>query len=73
MKIDVGKIALVVVLIAGVQTTTLYHRINDLECQRDIYKSRYEDWEGVSKEIAGYADTCGIRLKRGIGWTESCW
>jgi hypothetical protein len=32
VKIDVGKIALVVVLIAGVQTTTLYHRINDLEC-----------------------------------------
>lgn len=27
MKIDVGKIALVVVLIAGVQATTLYHRI----------------------------------------------
>lgn len=57
MKIDVGKIALAVVLIAGVQTTTLYHRIDDLECQRDIYKSRHEDWEGVSKEIAGYADT----------------
>lgn len=63
MKIDVGKIALVVVLIAGVQTTTLYHRINDLECQRDIYKSRYEDWEGVSKEIAGYADTLRDSLK----------
>ena len=40
MKIDVGKIALVAVLIAGVQTNTLYHRIDDLECQRDIYKSR---------------------------------
>lgn len=63
MKIDVGKVALVVVLIAGVQTTTLYHRINDLECQRDIYKSRYEDWEGVSKEIAGYADTLRDSLK----------
>ena len=63
MEIDVGKIALVVVLIAGVQTTTLYHRINDLECQRDIYKSRYEDWEGVSKEIAGYADTLRDSLK----------
>lgn len=63
MKIDVGKIALVVVLIAGVQTNALYHRINDLECQRDIYKSRYEDWEGVSKEIAGYADTLRDSLK----------
>lgn len=42
MKIDVGKIALVAVLIAGVQTNTLYHRIDDLECQRDIYKSRYQ-------------------------------
>lgn len=70
MKIDVGKIALVVVLIAGVQTTTLYHRINDLECQRDIYKSRYEDWEGVSKEIAGYADTLrGFAESAGpVGW-----
>lgn len=56
MKIDVGKIALVAVLIAGVQMNTLYHRIDDLECQRDIYKSRYEDWEGVSKEIAGYVE-----------------
>lgn len=63
MKIDVGKIALVAVLIAGVQTNTLYHRIDDLECQRDIYKSRYEDWEGVSKEIAGYADTRRDSLK----------
>lgn len=63
MKIDVGKIALVAVLIAGVQTNTLYHRIDDLECQRDIYKSRYEDWEGVSKEIAGYADTLRDLLK----------
>lgn len=63
VKIDVGKIALVAVLIAGVQTNTLYHRIDDLECQRDIYKSRYEDWEGVSKEIAGYADTLRDSLK----------
>ena len=52
MKIDVGKIALVAVMIAGIQTGVLYHRIDDLECQRDIYKSRYEDWEGVSKEVA---------------------
>lgn len=73
MKIDVGKIALVVVLIAGVQTNALYHRINDLECQRDIYKSRYEDWEGVSKEIAGYADTLRDSLKQGTGWMENCW
>lgn len=70
MKIDVGKIALVVVLIAGVQTNALYHRINDLECQRDIYKSRYEDWEGASKEIAGYADTLrGFTESAGpVGW-----
>ena len=52
MKIDVGKIALVAVMIAGIQVNVLYHRVNDLECQRDIYKSRYEDWEGVSNEIA---------------------
>lgn len=63
MKIDVGKIALVAVMIAGIQTGVLYHRIDDLECQRDIYKSRYEDWEGVSKEIAGYADTLRDSLK----------
>lgn len=28
MKIDVGKIALVAVMIAGIQTSALYHRIN---------------------------------------------
>ena len=54
MKVDISKIALVVVMIAGIQTSVLYHRVNDLECQRDIYKSRYEDWENVSKEIAEY-------------------
>ena len=63
MKIDVGKIALVAVMIAGIQVNVLYHRIDDLECQRDIYKSRYEDWEGVSKEIAEYADTLRDSLK----------
>lgn len=63
MKIDVGKIALVAIMIAGIQTGVLYHRIDDLECQRDIYKSRYEDWEGVSKEIAEYADTLRDSLK----------
>ena len=63
MKVDVGKIALVAVMIAGIQTSVLYHRIDDLECQRDIYKSRYEDWEGVSKEIAEYADTLRDSLK----------
>ena len=63
MKIDVGKIALVAVMIAGIQTGVLYHRIDDLECQRDIYKSRYEDWEGVSKEVAEYADTLRDSLK----------
>ena len=47
----------------GIQTSVLYHRVNDLECQRDIYKSRYEDWEGVSKEIAEYADTLRDSLK----------
>ena len=41
MKVDISKIALVVVMIAGIQTSVLYHRVNDLECQRDIYKSRY--------------------------------
>ena len=73
MKIDVGKIALVVVLIAGVQTTTLYHRINDLECQRDIYKSRYGTGRACRKKLRGMQIPCGIRLKRGIDWTESCW
>lgn len=63
VKIDVGKIALAAVMIAGIQTTALYHRVNDLECQRDIYKSRHEDWEGVSKEIAEYADTLRDSLK----------
>lgn len=69
MKVDISKIALVVVMIAGIQTSVLYHRVNDLECQRDIYKSRYEDWEGVSKEIAEYADTAGFSESTGpAGW-----
>ena len=73
MKVDISKIALVVVMIAGIQTSVLYHRVNDLECQRDIYKSRYEDWEGVSKEIAEYADTLRDSLKARTGWMGSCW
>ena len=48
MKVDISKIALVVVMIAGIQVNVLYHRIDDLECQRDFYKSRYEDLENVS-------------------------
>lgn len=66
MKIDVGKIALVAVMIAGIQVNVLYHRIDDLECQRDIYKSRYEDWEGrverdcrVRRYLAGFSESTG--------------
>ena len=72
MKIDVGKIALVAVMIAGIQVNVLYHRIDDLECQRDIYKSRYEDWEGVSKEIAEYADT-DVYKRQSPACTRQCW
>ena len=50
----------------------LYHRIDDLECQRDIYKSRYEDWEGVSKEIAEYADT-DVYKRQSPACTRQCW
>lgn len=45
MKIDVGKIALVVVLIAGVQATTLYHRI-ELFARR-----RAAGWDACGDEL----------------------
>lgn len=38
-------------------------RINDLEIQRDIYKSRAEDWEGTAGVIAQYADDLADELK----------
>lgn len=38
-------------------------RINDLEIQRDIYKSRAEDWEGTAGAIAQYADDLADELK----------
>ena len=40
-------------IVAGIQMNTMYHRINDLECQRDIYKSRSESWE---REASGWHD-----------------
>ena len=36
-------------------------RIDDLEIQRDIYKSRAEDWEGTAGVIAQYADDLAER------------
>lgn len=38
-------------------------RIDDLEIQRDIYKSRAEDWEGTAGVIAQYADDLADELK----------
>lgn len=38
-------------------------RINDLEIQRDIYKSRAEDWEGTAGVITQYADDLADELK----------
>ena len=38
-------------------------RINDLEIQRDIYKSRAEDWEGTAGIVAQYADDLADELK----------
>ena len=41
----------------------MQNRITDLETQRDIYKSMYEDWKGAAGEVAGYADTLRDSLK----------
>lgn len=38
-------------------------RIDDLEIQRDIYKSRAEDWEETAGVIAQYADDLADELK----------
>jgi len=38
-------------------------RINDLEIQRDIYKSRAENWEGTAEVVAQYADDLADELK----------
>ena len=38
-------------------------RIDDLEIQRDIYKSRAEDWEGTAGIVAQYADDLADELK----------
>ena len=38
-------------------------RIDDLEIQRDIYKSRAEDWKGTAGVIAQYADDLADELK----------
>ena len=44
-------------------------RIDDLEIQRDIYKSRAEDWEGTAGVIAQYADDLADELKISDQWS----
>lgn len=46
-------------------------RIDDLEIQRDIYKSRAEDWEGTAGVIAQYADDLADELKIRVRWIKS--
>ena len=45
------------------KTVLMQNRITDLETQRDIYKSMYEDWKGAAGEVAGYADDLRDSLK----------
>lgn len=48
---------------SGIAVGMANGRINDLEMQRDIYKSRAEDWEGTAGVIAQYADDLADELK----------
>ena len=48
---------------SGIAVGMANGRINDLEMQRDIYKSRAEDWEGTAGIVAQYADDLADELK----------
>ena len=62
-----SKLAVSVVICAAAASSVAVglanSRINDLEIQRDIYKSRAEDWEGTAGVIAQYADDLADELK----------
>jgi 3D (Asp-Asp-Asp) domain-containing protein len=50
-------------LVSCTKAALMQNRITDLETQRDIYKSMYEDWKGAAGEVAGYADDLRDSLK----------
>lgn len=59
----VAATAICAAIANGANVAVKNARIEDLKIQRDIYKSRAEDWEGAAKEIAEYADTLNADLK----------
>lgn len=63
-----AKISIAVSTVAlAVNVTAAYWkavRIADLEEQRDIYKSRSENWECTAKEAAGRADALSADLRK---------
>ena len=59
----VAATAICAAIANGANVAVKNARIEDLKIQRDIYKSRAEDWEGAAKEIAEYADTLNAGLK----------
>lgn len=68
MKVETISKAIIAALLAAelascTKAALMQNRITDLETQRDIYKSMYEDWKGAAGEVAGYADTLRDSLK----------
>ena len=66
-KATISKAIIAALLAAELASCTkaalMQNRITDLETQRDIYKSMYEDWKGAAGEVAGYADDLRDSLK----------
>lgn len=58
-----ASVAICVAAASSVAVGLANSRINDLEIQRDIYKSRAEDWEGTAGIVAQYADDLADELK----------
>lgn len=68
VKVETISKAIIAALLAAelascTKAALMQNRITDLETQRDIYKSMYEDWKGAAGEVAGYADTLRDSLK----------
>ena len=57
------SVAICATVASGIAVGMANGRINDLEMQRDIYKSRAEDWEGTAGIVARYADDLADELK----------
>lgn len=58
-----ATVAICATVASGIAVGIENSRINDLETQRDIYKSRAEDWESTAGIVAQYADDLAAELK----------